>query len=806
MGKLRVTGPNAALALPTNCSFRRLVGSAMLLLSASWWLVLAPAGCSRQPSLEKVADENVDRRPLIGEVTERIRFGETDLAREAARRYLQRFPDDGDMLYNLACLECLLGNTEAGWQALESAFAEGYGDFRRAEHDPALSLLIQDPRFGQLRQRYETQYRNRARRNAFSLDQGTWSRPFPLAANDGPGAEQVLPEVTVQLRFDHEALSVVARVVDEVTPVGDASLAAEPVAGDRHVQESGDPARQAPPWANGTGLIVTIGVPADTTSFETDVFYAFGFGLERGTPVGATLLPAGGARWQKVSELAPRIRIDAESRTREYLCRIPWSSIAPYSPLLDPVLGLNVVYQERDRQQTARRVALVPDPMFLSRSTLWRRYVPVTLETAPTSISALQGAVDATVVTDDPVAIQLVIWAPEAAEATLRLEILSVNKKSIMPGGPRTLQVALTAGRNSVREQADLSILPTGPYSLVAHLSLPEGRALTWTTPLLRLAPGWLEATRKRIAAVPRPQQPSARYRLDAILAAVASARPRFQPAALTATLLELELLLHQSETGGSLLPASGPFLAAYPGSDGVERPCSLYLPRSFTPGGEYRVLVVLADNPGSEPRWAAQFGRLLMKSGTIVVLVPHLEPVRDDPGTFGHEAVAAVDWIGELVTTETVLVAGIDGGGTAALQLWLEAPTTAAATMILTGDRFVALPGVSEENFAGYLADYRHDRGLALVVFRDAATGAEPAAGGERRYAPGRGDLRIDALTAALDATGFRLNRVTVAGDLNEISVQKEITRWAQDYSPADRNGNADGGSGNDDEKARGE
>ena len=72
---------------------------------------------------------------------------EARLALEAAER---TGPLEARDHYNLACLLATEGETTGAWVALERAVAAGYGDVPALEHDPDLTALRGDPRFGAL--------------------------------------------------------------------------------------------------------------------------------------------------------------------------------------------------------------------------------------------------------------------------------------------------------------------------------------------------------------------------------------------------------------------------------------------------------------------------------------------------------------------------------------------------------------------------------------------------------------------------------------------------------------------------------
>lgn len=80
-----------------------------------------------------------------------------DHPEQARGYYLQvetKSKNNAENAYNLACVETMSGNMEAGFMWLEKALQRGYNDFEKLHNDPQLLSLLEDPRFNYLLQQY----------------------------------------------------------------------------------------------------------------------------------------------------------------------------------------------------------------------------------------------------------------------------------------------------------------------------------------------------------------------------------------------------------------------------------------------------------------------------------------------------------------------------------------------------------------------------------------------------------------------------------------------------------------------------
>ncbi|MFQ5662499.1 MAG: protein kinase [Terriglobia bacterium] len=80
-------------------------------------------------------------------------LGERGRSSEWARRALAMDPEDSGLLYNIACVYSLLGETEEAIDCLEKSITSGMGQKEWIENDPDLDALRRHPRFEALLER-----------------------------------------------------------------------------------------------------------------------------------------------------------------------------------------------------------------------------------------------------------------------------------------------------------------------------------------------------------------------------------------------------------------------------------------------------------------------------------------------------------------------------------------------------------------------------------------------------------------------------------------------------------------------------
>jgi TolB-like protein/Flp pilus assembly protein TadD len=100
-----------------------------------------------EKQLEIVPEDVRARILLAGRYAE---IGNGDDASRQLQTAVALRPGDSNVLYNAACVYCLLGKRDEGLDTLKKAFQAGYGNCEWAARDPDLAILSEDPDFRSL--------------------------------------------------------------------------------------------------------------------------------------------------------------------------------------------------------------------------------------------------------------------------------------------------------------------------------------------------------------------------------------------------------------------------------------------------------------------------------------------------------------------------------------------------------------------------------------------------------------------------------------------------------------------------------
>lgn len=680
-----------------------------LALAAMMTAIGAAGPVDAQPDGPEVPDQvaQMDQENMAREIVDLLRQERREEALSLCRTYVSLFPDDPAMLYNLACLENMTGHPEAAIAAFSAAVAAGFDDFALAFTDPDLAGLKYHPDMVDLALEHQLRLADLAAARAVNLSWQEESPPLPLTADYAQPGET---DPTIRLTWTPVGLDLVLQAGDSWS-----DLAAPD-----------NPA----PWNGGSGLVITLGIPdADNQEeYLAANFFLFAFGLEKGAPGGAVFL-TGQNRWQIIAELQPKIRVDATG-SLELRGTILWAAIAPYNPLVDQRLGINATLR-LSGSEVPSTASFLPDPATFRPQTPLRRVVPVVFGTESIGEDIFVGKVSSSLSDTLPVTLDLVAVSTTAGAGRLTLDFLRGPEQSLLPDGQVTGSLELTEGLNQLTREADFTALDTGAYVVQAELAFPSGRTLSWGSTILQLAPGWQKEYHRRIDRLEAQEQPTALYHLDTIVEAVTAHHPRRGPGAIVTALGELDQLLDNAASGGSILPDQGSFLAVYPGPGNDPRLCHLYLPARWRQAAKLNPILTITAATGMVGAIADRMGRnydqgamtptlkAVDEVGFPVYLVPRLAGEGERrPADMSAEIEACLAWARDTFDTATVSLVGVSQGAAAVFGFVEDRTESLNALLIYAGKDLEPWPQADLGYIELELADFPRNLPLTWVDF----------------------------------------------------------------------------------------
>jgi hypothetical protein len=690
------------------------------------------------------------RAVVAGQINELLRTGRRQEALPLCRGYVAAWPGDGIMAYNLACLENTDGDPDQALTAFATALAAGFSECDRAAADPDLQGPNQT-RIAELCAAETARRETLARAQGLVLERDHWSPVRELVVEPGPGGG---PTSRPRLRLQWQEAGL------EIELATDADWDAVPTK------------NATAPWNGGPGLLVSLGAAQDGSVLASDNHFLFAFGREGKSGVGGLYVTTQ-RRWQRVVELDPVLAATPNGGQR-LTANIPWSAISPYDPVVDTPLGLNATLMALDGAER-HHASLVPTTDTMDAAAGRRHFAPLSFRTESITSDTFVGRLGASLGGSTPLAMDLVAVSTIPGEATLSLNFMDQAGRSVLPEGPLQGTLPLKKGTNLISRQADFSALKNGGYLVEAELGFPSGAKRTWRAPVLQLAAGWEDQYRARLSYVALSEQATVGYLLEAIVSAVARLEPRRNPGAIVTSLIDLESMLTQAEESGSILPEKGSFVFVYPGPDGHNRLCHMYLPAGRGIADGVNPVVVLSRGGALEGRLAARIGQNYeqgrqlptLKAGQDdrfpVYLVPEFG---SDTQDLMAEADACRRWAMVCFRAPAISVVGVDALGWTGLQLASRVPTTLRGVLVFAGRDLDPWPRAQPEFIRSQVGPAPGDLPITWIDFA------------QETRAAGQGPQILLAIKAA----GYRIaDEQIVRGSLNLTQIADRIVLWAE-------------------------
>ena len=366
----------------------------------------------------------------------------------------------------------------------------------------------------------------------------------------------------------------------------------------------------------------------------------------------------------------------------------------------------------------------------------------------------------------------------EDGPGILTMDFTDNQQKSLLPAGPVRRSVQLSAGFNSLQQQADFSALKPGLYVARVEINFPSGRSAVWSTQVLQLGEDWLERFTDQVNQLPLNERRTGQYYLDILESAVTSSPARFNPGPIASTMGDLERILVRAMQTGTILPDSGTMVLVFAGPGDQDRLATIYLPEGFRQRGKTNPILLTAAVQGLEAPLVQRLGRSYDDPDHLgperqttplspIYIIPHFPSYsRDIQASFLAEVTAVLDWSLDYFEAEQASLCGVDFFGGPALSLVQQQPDKIRALQIMAGGRLDPWPQATREFLANQLDPAPADIPVTWLDFS------------QETQASGQAPLLLEVL----EQLGYQLEPIhSVRGGLSLSQVADRAVLWAE-------------------------
>ncbi len=513
------------------------------------------------------------------------------------------------------------------------------------------------------------------------------------------------PKVDMKLSFTSEHLHIKARVNDLHFKDGDRS------------------------WRYGDGFLINFITRTYSDAKPSGYFYAYGFSIVSGKKQ-SVLVCHNGVYYLKITKgFQPEIEIDRIHDVAHYDMKVPWSTLKPFHPLLDKILGINIRYNSQNDDGSTRRLQLVEDDHFESELVVQKKYLPIHLHQSDKSKLQFAFRMKNNLVKKDKIPTRVTVFSDVDCEAPF-VTILADQDKDIKHKWEK--KFSLKKGINHFEE-----ILETPDRTAFYEIKLILNNDLRWIHEFYRLNTSELseiedhirEYKKKAKTPIERSSSHGLDFKFNNLKKIIETHDPIEQVRPIKEKLDELVTIIKRCETMGHFYQEGYLRTAFKSPDDNTLQPYSVILPKNFNPRNQFKMIVVLHGSGVDEVGFLQYIHKKVEAiDSNYLFVAPRGRGLSDHyMGQTERDIFIVVDTMKKMFNITKTIILGFSMGGYGVWRLTFLYPKSFDAAIVSSGCPYDPLENEPEMDLRPLRKNGKHIPYLVMHGTEDRAVPFEP-------------------------------------------------------------------------------
>ena len=447
-------------------------------------------------------------------------------------------------------------------------------------------------------------------------------------------------------------------------------------------------------WRYGDGFLINFITKTYADTKPSPYFYAYGFSKIAGTKH-SVLVCHNGTFYLRHDNIKPEIKIDEKNHKAFYDIKIPWSKLAPFHPLIDKTLGINIRYNSQSDDGSTKILQLVEDEHFESELVAEKRYQPLLLLQSDKSKTQFSVELESNIVYTPQTPVKVTVYSEEKRQTSLTIRIL--NDGLILE---KVQKIELDKGLQKITVQI---LIPnkTGLYRLEVRLDEQQ-----WNQQFYRVLPDEIPRIYEYIKIFEEkaktPMEKSSLYglfyKLNDLKKSLDDFNPRDKVISIKEMIDELNVLCIRLQEYGHIYTEGRIRTAFKSPDDETLQPYSIVLPPNLVPDADYKLLFCLHGSGADEVGFLSLRERTFREifGDDFIIVAPRGRDLSDwYVGQTERDVIHLLDIIKNMFRISRAIIYGFSMGGYGVWRITFLYPDIFDAAIVGSGSPI--FPGCDE-------------------------------------------------------------------------------------------------------------